>query len=147
MAVLNKLPVVASDLLRKAGFNVDTQSMDMNTFIARRARKEGWNLFPSYGAWSPRSAPISQNSLSAAGYPKAWAGWPKDSALEKLRDAFALADSEEERKAIATRIQVRAMEVGTHVPLGEFRIMTAARKNVKGFLTGNNFMLFWNVEK
>jgi hypothetical protein len=38
------------------------------------------------------------------------------------------------------------MEVGTHVPLGEFRTLAAARKNVKGFVQGF-FIVFWNVEK
>jgi peptide/nickel transport system substrate-binding protein len=63
-----------------------------------------------------------------------------------LRDAFALAGSEAERKEIAGQVQVRAMEVGTHVPLGEYRSMVAARKNVKGLVPGF-FTVFWNLEK
>ena len=38
------------------------------------------------------------------------------------------------------------MEIGTHVPLGEYVIPVAARKNVTGFVTGY-LMVLWNVEK
>ena len=38
------------------------------------------------------------------------------------------------------------MEVGTHVPLGEYMTRVAARKNITGFVTGF-FTVFWNVEK
>jgi peptide/nickel transport system substrate-binding protein len=146
ITMLGKAPVVAAQLLRAAGFIVDLQSMDQNTLLARRAKKDGWNIFFSYGAWLASTAPVSQNPLSAA-CSAAWVGWPCDTELEKLRDAFAVAATIEDRKAIAERLQVRAMEVGTHVPLGEFRMMTAARKNVTGFPTGYNFNLYWNVEK
>jgi peptide/nickel transport system substrate-binding protein len=89
--------------------------------------------------------PASNSGLSAA-CDKAYYGWPCDPKLEKLRDEFARADNEEERKAIAELVQVRAMEIGTHVPLGEFVDMVAARKNVTGFVTGF-FTVYWNVEK
>jgi peptide/nickel transport system substrate-binding protein len=146
ITIPSKASVVATHLLREAGFTVDMQSMDMNTLLSRRARKDGWHMFITYGAWSAGTAPVSQNQLSAA-CSAAWFGWPCDAGLEELRDAFAFAATPEDRKTIAERIQVRAMEVGTHVALGEFRMMTAARKNVTGFLTGHNFNLYWNVEK
>ena len=38
------------------------------------------------------------------------------------------------------------MEVGTHVPLGEYVRKTPARKTVKGLVTGY-FLVSWNVEK
>ena len=45
------------------------------------------------------------------------------------------------------QVQVRAMEIGTHVPLGEYANPVAARKNVKGLLPGPQTMVLWNVEK
>jgi peptide/nickel transport system substrate-binding protein len=145
-STLEKLPRVAAQLLRQAGFNVDLQSVNYNTVLTRRARKDGWNVFLGYGAAWSSAMPVSLNLLSAAGYPEALYGWPKDQELERLRDAFTLAGSNEERRALATQIQVRAMEVGTHVPLGEFRTMLAARTYVKGFVTGP-ITAFWNLEK
>jgi peptide/nickel transport system substrate-binding protein len=146
LPLLAKLPLVAISLLRNAGFHIELQPMDMNTLLTRRTRKDGWNMFISYTASWHLTAPLSSNLLSAA-CSSAWYGWPCDSELERLRAAFALAIDTEERKALAERVQVRAMEVGTHVPLGEFRMIAAARKNVTGFMTGYNFTAFWNVEK
>ena len=89
--------------------------------------------------------PIVSVPLNAA-CDNAWFGWPCDAELEKLRDAFAHARDEKERKAAAEQVQVRAMEIGTHVPLGEYLQPVAARKNVKGIVVGY-FLVLWNVEK
>src|SRR4029078_12169349 len=50
LAAIGKLPDVAAQLLRQAGFKVDLQAMDWNTLVGRRAKKEataqgGWNIF------------------------------------------------------------------------------------------------------
>ncbi len=50
LAVLNNLAPVAKSLLEKGGFKVDMQSMDWQTLVARRAKKDpptagGWNAF------------------------------------------------------------------------------------------------------
>jgi peptide/nickel transport system substrate-binding protein len=144
-AILAKLPVVATQLLRQAGFNVDMQSMDWQTLVSRRAKKEGWNIFLTGSGAALVMNPLSNSPLSGA-CDKAWFGWPCDSELEKLRDGFAHADADKERKAIAEQIQVRAMEIGTHVPVGEYVQAVAARKTVKGLLVGY-FTVMWNVEK
>ena len=57
------------------------------------------------------------------------------------------AGDENERKTIAEQVQVRAMEIGTHVPLGEYVTPVAARKNVKGLVPGPQTMVLWNVGK
>jgi peptide/nickel transport system substrate-binding protein len=137
--------LVAKQLLTQAGFNVDLQSMDLETLVSRRSRPNGWNVFLSNSSSVSRLNPGSSNLMSGA-CNKAWFGWPCDSELEKLRDAFALASDERERKTIAEQIQVRAMGVGTHVPLGEYRVMVATRKNITGFITGFS-TVYWNVEK
>ena len=46
----------------------------------------------------------------------------------------------------AEQVQVRAMEIGTHVPLGSM-CFHRARRNVKGLLPGPQTMVLWNVEK
>lgn len=145
-AIIAKLPVVASQLLRQAGFRVDMQSMDWSTLQARRSRLEGWNVFLT--AWTEAGLldPVTANVLSGACHPQAWFGWPCDSELEKLRHAFAVAEGENERKAIAEQVQVRAMEIASYVPLGEYRLVPVARRNVKGVVPGFQLVL-WNLEK
>jgi len=145
LAVVARLPQVAKQLLTEAGFHVDMQAMNFQTLAARRAKKEGWNIFLTRSTSVASLNPISYPALNAA-CDKAWFGWPCDKELEKLRDAFALASTEAQRKLIAEQIQVRAMTIGTHVPLGEYEVRVAARKNVTGFVTGF-FTVYWNVEK
>ena len=66
--------------------------------------------------------------------------------MEQLRDAFARSDGEQERKRLAEQIQLRAMEIVTHVPVGEYQIPVAARRDLEGFVTGY-FLVAWGVEK
>ena len=40
LVVISKLPLVAAQLLRQAGFKVDLQSMDWQTLVSRRAKKD-----------------------------------------------------------------------------------------------------------
>jgi peptide/nickel transport system substrate-binding protein len=146
LAVIARLPAVAADLLRKAGFKVEMQSMDWNTVSSRRNKKDGWNIFITGSNSVALMNPVTSNLMSGAGYPKAFYGWPSDSRIETLREAFAAATAEPERKALAEEVQKRAMEVGIYVPLGEFRTLVASRRNVKGMVPGY-FLVFWNLEK
>jgi peptide/nickel transport system substrate-binding protein len=150
LAIIAKLPVVAAQLLRQAGFKVDMQSMDWQTLLARRAKKDppsqgGWNAFMTIWGNADVMNPISMQAVNAS-CEKAWFGWPCDAQIEKLRDAFARAEDEAERKRLAEQVQLRAMEIATHVPLGEYNSPVAARKNVKGFVTGF-FLVSWGLEK
>ena len=50
LAVLTNLAPVAKSLMEKAGFKVDMQSMDWQTLVARRSKKDppnagGWHAF------------------------------------------------------------------------------------------------------
>jgi peptide/nickel transport system substrate-binding protein len=150
LAVIAKLPVVAAQLLRQAGFNVDMQAMDWQTLVSRRARKDpvsqgGWNIFCTIFASVDMANPIANQPLSGA-CEKAWFGWACDARLEELRDAFARTDNPAERRRLAEAVQVRAMDIGTYVPLGEYLIPVAARQSVSGLVVGH-FLVLWNVEK
>jgi len=145
LAVIAKLPLVASQLLREAGFKVDTQAMDWPTMTARLHKTDGWSIFLSGLAAVDEMNPIVNSRLSGA-CDKAYYGWPCDPELEKLRDQFARSLDDKSRKAIAEQVQVRAMEIGAYVPLGDYEKAVAARKNISGFVTGY-MTVFWNVEK
>lgn len=69
-----------------------------------------------------------------------------DVELEKLRDAYAATDNGTERKALAEKTQVRAMETVAYVPLGELGSPPAVRREFKAFVPGYYFHA-WNVEK
>ena len=146
VAISAKLPVVAAQLLRQAGFVVDMQPMNRQSLVSRRARKTGWHIFITNSPGGSQANPLANFALNA-GCDKAWFGWPCDPELERLRDAFARAADDHERKAMAEQVQVRAMEIGTHVPLGEYVNPTAARRNVTGLLPGPQTMVLWNVSK
>jgi len=150
LAALQKLPDVAAQLLRQAGFKVDLQAMDWNSLVSRRAKKEppsqgGWNLFCTVWVAPDIWHPLSNAALGAAGE-KSWFGWPTDPELEKLRDDFARATEEPKKKALAEAIQTRAFESGTHAPLGELVDRLASRKSVTGWVIGPGDV-YWNVKK
>ena len=91
--VLANLAPVAKALLEKAGMKVDMQSMDWQTLVSRRARKDppdkgGWNAFLTSSGALDIVDPLSNAYINAAG-DGAWFGWPKDDELMKLRAAFA----------------------------------------------------------
>jgi peptide/nickel transport system substrate-binding protein len=150
LAAITKLPDVAAQLLRQAGFKVDLQSMDWNTLVSRRAKKDapaagGWNIFAT--AWvSPDIWNPLNNAALNASCDKGWFGWACDEQLEKLKDGFARETDPAKKKELAEQIQARAFEIGTHAPLGEYIQPAATTKNVSGLVTGpGNF--YWNVKK
>ena len=118
--VLTNLAPVAKKLMEKAGFKVDMQSMDWQTLVARRAKKEppnagGWHAFLT--SWV--SADITNpdlHGLHELGCDKAMFGWPCDAEMEKLRDEFARETDPAKQKAIAEAVQVRATQVVSHIP-------------------------------
>ena len=148
LKVLTNLAPVAKSLMEKAGFKVDMQSMDWQTLVARRAKKDppnagGWNAFLT--AWNMADAlnPISTAYINAA-CDKALFGWPCDAQLEKLRDDFARETDPVKQKAIADAVQLRVIEYTPEIPVGEYLQPAAMRKNVKGYLS-SPVAVFWNV--
>ncbi len=149
-ALVNLAPVAKAQLER-AGFQVDMQSGDWQTTVSRTNKRDtpangGWNLFlTSWGALDSSNPIVSQNLNASC--EKATPGWPCDKKLEELRDQFARAPNLEEQKKIAAEIQVRAVTLGTHYPLGEWYGMMVHRTNTKGWMPPMTAMLFWNAEK
>ncbi len=146
----NNLATVAKPQLEAAGFKVDLQSMDWQTLVTRRTKKDpldkgGWSaFFTSWGSTDVMN-PVSAAFLNAA-CDKATFGWPCDEALEKLRDAYAKETDPAKQKAIAEAVQLRVIDYPTFAPLGQFTTPTAIRSNVDGLLQTPSLAL-WNVEK
>ena len=151
LAAIQKLPDVAAQLLRQAGFKVDLQAMDWQTLVARRAKKDapdkgGWNMlitgWQAHDVWSP----IANPTMDTRGEKSGWFGWAKDDKLMELRDQFLRATEEPVKKKLADAIQTRAFEIGTHAPLGEVDVPMAAGKNITGFFVSNGH-IYWNLKK
>ena len=148
--VLTNLAPVAKPLLEKAGFKVDMQSMDWQTLVARRAKKDppdkgGWNAFLTSWVSADILNPVIAGFFNAA-CDKAMFGWPCDEKIEKLRDHFARETDPAKQKAIAEAVQVRWAEYPTHVHLGQWYQPVALRKNVDGIMVAPA-TVFWNIEK
>jgi peptide/nickel transport system substrate-binding protein len=143
-------PVVATELLRAAGFKVDLQPMDWQTLVARRASQKpiaegGWNMFFTNWVipevWNPIVNPMI-NGRGKTGF----FGWPDDAELEKMRAAFAAAETDAERKEIAEKVQARVYDQVIYVPLGQYRQPAAWRSTVTGVVKAP-IPVFWNMEK
>jgi peptide/nickel transport system substrate-binding protein len=150
LASLANLAPVAKSLMEKAGFKVDMQSMDWQTLVARRAKKEppaqgGWHAFLTAWVAADILDPVMMGFMNA-GCDKAMFGWPCDEKIESLRDQYARATDLAQRKAIAEAVQVRATLYPTHIPLGQWFQPAAMRKNIDGMVSAP-VAVFWNVEK
>ena len=150
LEVLRNLAPVAKSLLEKGGFKVDMQSMDWQSVVARRARKDppnagGWNAFLTSWVAADVLNPVGTAFLNSS-CDKALFGWPCDAQMEKLRDAFAREADPGRQKAIAEQVQLRYLEVPTHVHLGQWYKPIALRKNIDGMIIAP-VVVFWNVTK
>jgi peptide/nickel transport system substrate-binding protein len=150
LQVLTNLAPVAKQLLERGGFTVDMQSMDWQTLVSRRAKKEppaegGWNAFLTSWVAADVLNPISTAGLNAS-CDTAWFGWPCDEELEQLRDSFARETDPEAQKQLAFQIQERALAIATHAYVGQWYQPMAYRDYVSGFVHGPA-PFFWNVEK
>ncbi|MBS0517929.1 MAG: ABC transporter substrate-binding protein [Proteobacteria bacterium] len=148
--VLTNMAPVAKAAMERIGMKVDMQSMDWQTLVSRRAKKDppekgGWSALITSTGGVDSTDPLTY-SFIAANCEKAWFGWPCDAEITKLRQAFADETDEAKRKEIVEKIQLRAAEYPTHAFLGQYVGATAMRKNVTGAVV-SPVPVFWNIEK
>jgi peptide/nickel transport system substrate-binding protein len=141
---------VARELFEKVGINVDFQSMDWSTLVARRASREppdkgDWNIFcSSWGGFSV-SDPGGHFPIRGNGR-RAWFGWPDDPKMDALRDAWLDAPEQAAQKKLAQEIQVHAMQQVPVIPTGQWFYPTATRDHVTGIIR-SALMLHYGVQK
>jgi peptide/nickel transport system substrate-binding protein len=150
LQILANLAPVAKSLMERAGMKVDMQSMDWQTLVSRRTKKDppdkgGWNAFLTSSASVDIVDPLANTYINAIGE-NAWFGWPTDDVLVKLRAAFADESDPAKRKELALAMQVRVSENPTHIFAGQWILPAAVRKNVSGNLE-SPVTIFWNIEK
>jgi len=138
--------------MREAGINVDVQSMDWGSVVTRRASKNppsqgGWNIFVTTSGGVGSANPVLHTWIGAA-CDKGLFGWPCDPEVEKLRNAFGMAATEEERKKIAKELQAKAMEDVVYLPFGQWDVPLAYRADrIQGIVPNVGLAVLWGITK
>lgn len=146
-SMLNIAPVTAQ-ALRSAGFNVEMQSTDWSTMLARRDNKGpvdkgGWSIYHTYVSTLDLMHPLSNKMLDASG---SLPGWPTDKAMDELREQFADASGDKQAE-VAKALQKRAYELVFYVPLGEGREYRAFNAAKMEPLADAQALVFWSAAK
>lgn len=120
---------VATDVLKKIGMNVDLQALEWGTVVSRRASQEpiehgGWNIFYTYLGGFNNISPGPNIAIRGTGK-KAWFGWPTDTAMEALRDAWFEAPDLAAQQKLCRDMQVHFWQNPSYVPLGMYDQPTA----------------------
>ena len=152
LGVIKQLAPVAKSQLEKAGFKVEVQPMDWQSMVTRLIGKKGppseggWNAFGTSWVQLDILDPLMTPNLATT-CDKARAGWPCDEGMEKLRDKFVRATTPAEKKAVAEEVQSYAMQIVTHVPLGEWFGVSAVRTNIGTMAVPPPITVFWGMTK
>ncbi len=148
MEVAGSISQTASRLLvqnmKDVGFTVEQQPRDWSTILARRAKKEGWSMFPVYSNGTDMYSPLSHFYVASTcnDYP----GWSCDNRIPVLLKSFTQAASLEDRKRIAAQIQTIAYELTPSVMWGQFTIPAGYRSDLRNLIQ-SDYPMFWQVEK
>ena len=151
VSTLTAQPIVGAQALRDAGFTVDSQPMDWQTLVTRRASQDapadgGWNVFFTNWVGADVLDPLVNLPLIGRGAEGGWFGWPEVPEVEALRDEYARATDPAEQKRIAEEIQRVAYDEVMYVPLGQYVTPSAWRTSLSGVLPGP-VPYFWNIAK
>ncbi|MFC3126343.1 ABC transporter substrate-binding protein [Pseudoroseomonas globiformis] len=145
---VSAMNLVAADLLRRCGLNVELQAMDFGSFIRRIANQEppergGWNSVCVSTAGASWVNPAAHNYLRGNGR-RSIVGWPASERLETLRDRWF--DTPPEEQAVLGREMQRvAFEDVPFIPIGLFYQNTAYRGDITGMVKGAP--VFWNLRR
>jgi peptide/nickel transport system substrate-binding protein len=146
---INAVCEVMADLCRKLGMNLDVVATDWGTvnqriLNAKPLDQGGWSMFGIFSGGLDMISPayhLAARGNGRAGVPS----WLTDAPLEELRSAWFAAPDLDGQKALAAKIQARALEVGAYIPCCQYFQPTAYRRDLEGVLTG--LPLFWNLRR
>ena len=149
VAPLQAVAEVAADLFKRLGLNVQVQTTDLGTLIARRTKtgpveQGGWSCIPAN--WNglylatPLSTPLSANGVDG------WIGWPTSPERQALRAAWLDAADQTSRNQIAEQVQVEAFNSLPYMPVGQYMQPAAFRSDLSGFVRAP-FSVFWGVRR
>ncbi|MGL5736193.1 MAG: ABC transporter substrate-binding protein [Beijerinckiaceae bacterium] len=152
IAYMKNAAELIAQWMREAGFKVSLQASDWGGVVTRRAVKSapeagqgGWNVFFTSASVNAFGNPVGLSGHAANGE-KGWFGWPSDEKHEQLRDKWAAAATDAERKAVAREIQENAWNFVPHAYYGQWTQPAALRK-LSGMIGMPELVPFWNVKK
>ncbi len=121
--------------MERAGFKVDMVSMDWQTLVARRVKKDpptqgGWHAFLTSWVAADILNPVMAGFFNAS-CDKAMFGWPCDATIEKYRDQFAKETDPAKQKLIVEDLQKYWVDHPTHINVGQWYAPLARRKTVR----------------
>ncbi|NGM24279.1 ABC transporter substrate-binding protein [Roseomonas stagni] len=147
---IGPLGQVTADRLKRAGMNVELSESDWGTVVQRRSNREGvdrggWSILHTTGGASAWANPATSFLVRGQGT-NGWFGWWKSDRAEDLAEAWLNAPTEERQKALASELGKLALDEAAFVPLGQFVIRTAFRRDITGILPGSS-PYPWNVRR
>jgi peptide/nickel transport system substrate-binding protein len=149
-SVLAPMGDVTFDLLTKMGMNVELVATDAGTLQQRRLSKEpvekgGWSIFHSFLPSHQLNNPVTNGFARGLGA-KGFFGWYADDPIEQHVREWLFAETAPERDAATDAFQTRGFETVPSIPLGQFHIHTAYRKNLVGRVEGYG-PYFWGIRR
>lgn len=135
IASLNGAGQVAAQTLKSIGLNVDVQTMDWSSIVARRTKKEapnagGWSVYTTAAGEFDLNSPINSTNLGAA-CGNSLPGWPCDKKLDELRAAWIRQTDPAKRREALEAFHKRAYETLPYIPVGQFSQAYAVRNGVR----------------
>ena len=147
---ITAMGLVAADMLRQCGMNLELVSTDWGSVLRRIVNTEpldrgGWSSMCSFTAATSQLNPAAHNMIRGTGRQASF-GWPTSPGLEALRDQWLFeAADDAARREIGRKMQAQAFQDVPYIPLGLWYQNTAYRSNLTGMLKG--LPLFWNVRR
>lgn len=142
--------LVLVEAMRKAGVNVDLQTVDWATVTSRRTVKgpgpNGWHILLTTGG-QVSSANPAFSILLPARCEKSFPGWPCDDRYEALRSAWLKETDPVKARALAVDLQQRAMEITLAIPYGQYLLPAVWRDTLEGVVSMPEHVVFWNMRK
>lgn len=137
---IGPLGQVTADLLGRIGFKVDLRETDWGSVIQRRANREsvekgGWSVFHSFGSAPTYATPAISTLVRQQGR-DGWFGWSSEPKSDAMVQDWLDAPDEAGRIRVADAIGALAMENVATIPVGQFFIKTAFRKQITGVRQG-----------
>ncbi|WP_237216577.1 ABC transporter substrate-binding protein [Falsiroseomonas oryziterrae] len=147
---IGPLGQVSADRLRRIGMNVELAESDWGTVVQRRTNREtvergGWSMLHTTGGASAWANPAISFLVRGQGA-QGWFGWWRSERAEELAEAWIEAPDEPRQRALASELGRLALDEAAFVPLGQFVIRTAFRRDITGILPGSS-PYPWNVRR
>jgi peptide/nickel transport system substrate-binding protein len=143
--MISAVGLVAADLLRRMGFNVDVVTLE---YAAANQRRNSRNP-PAQGGWNVFCGPFNgynrYDPAAHVGINPAFSGWIPLDEIQALRDRWFDEPDLAKRQAIAREIQLLVWRDVPYIPLGSYAPLTAFRADLTGVLRGG--ATFFNVKR